>query len=57
MKLTDDERAWVQAQLALVDKFVGDYGGGEHGLAGVDRAWGGNDRVWRCLVRAALLRV
>jgi hypothetical protein len=39
MKLTDEEQAWVQAQLALVDRFVGDYGSGEHGLAGVDRAW------------------
>jgi hypothetical protein len=40
MKLTDEEQAWVQAQLALVDRFVGDYGSGEEGLAGVDRAWG-----------------
>jgi hypothetical protein len=39
MKLTEEEQAWVQAQLALVDRFVGDYGSGEHGLAGVDRAW------------------
>jgi hypothetical protein len=39
MKLTDEEHAWVQAQLALVDRFVGDYGSGEEGLAGVDRAW------------------
>jgi hypothetical protein len=39
MKLTDDEQAWVQAQLAVVDRFVGDYGSGDHGLAGVDRAW------------------
>jgi hypothetical protein len=39
MKLTDEEQAWVQAQLALVDRFVGDYGSGEDGLAGVDQAW------------------
>ena len=39
MKLTDEEQSWVQAQLALVDRFVGDYGSGEDGLAGVDRAW------------------
>ncbi len=40
MKLTDDEHAWVQAQLALVDRFVGDYGGGQvDGLKGVDHAW------------------
>lgn len=39
MKLTDEEQAWVQAQLALVDRFVGDYGSGEEGLAGVDQAW------------------
>lgn len=39
MQLNDEEQAWVQAQLALVDRFVGDYGSGEHGLAGVDRAW------------------
>lgn len=39
MKLTDEEQAWVQAQLALVDRFVGDYGSGDDGLAGVDRAW------------------
>ncbi|HEY7225412.1 MAG TPA: DUF3806 domain-containing protein [Micromonosporaceae bacterium] len=41
MKLTDEERAWVQAQLALVDRFVGDYAGDEvvDGLEGVDHAW------------------
>jgi hypothetical protein len=41
MKLTDEERAWVQAQLALVDRFVGDYGPDQaaEGLDGVDHAW------------------
>jgi hypothetical protein len=41
MKLTDEERAWVQAQLALVDRFVGDYGPEQaaDGLEGVDHAW------------------
>lgn len=39
MTLTEEEQSWVQAQLALVDRFVGDYGSGEEGLAGVDRAW------------------
>jgi hypothetical protein len=42
MKLTDDERAWVQAQLAIVDRFVGDYSppdGVVDGLEGVDQAW------------------
>jgi hypothetical protein len=39
MTLTEEEQSWVQSQLALVDRFVGDYGSGEHGLAGVDRAW------------------
>jgi hypothetical protein len=41
MKLTDEERAWVQSQLAIVDRFVGDYGPDEivDDLEGVDRAW------------------
>lgn len=42
MKLTDDERAWVQAQLAIVDRFVGDYsstGDVADALAEVDHAW------------------
>jgi hypothetical protein len=41
MKLTDEERGWVQAQLALVDRFVGDYGSEPvgDGLEGVDHAW------------------
>ncbi len=41
MKLTDDEQAWIQAQLAVVDKFVGDYSSGQvaDGLEGVDNAW------------------
>src|SRR5688572_25665076 len=41
MKLTDDERTWVQAQLAIVDRFVGDYSasGVVDGLGGVDHAW------------------
>jgi hypothetical protein len=40
MKLTEDERAWVQAQLSLVDRFVGDYGSDElDGLEAVDHAW------------------
>jgi hypothetical protein len=41
MKLTDEEQAWVQAQLALVDRFVGDYTSGPvvDGLGGVDHAW------------------
>jgi hypothetical protein len=41
MKLTEEERGWVQAQLALVDRFVGDYASGQiaDGLEGVDQAW------------------
>ncbi len=41
MKLNDEERAWVQAQLALVDRFVGDFGPARDGdgLEGVDQAW------------------
>jgi hypothetical protein len=41
MELTDDEQAWIQAQLAVVDRFVGDYGSGQvvDGLDAVDHAW------------------
>ncbi len=41
MKLTDEEKAWVETQLALVDRFVGDYGPARvaDGLEGVDDAW------------------
>jgi len=42
MKLTDEERGWVQAQLAIVDRFVGDYsstGTVSDALAEVDHAW------------------
>jgi hypothetical protein len=41
MKLTDDEHGWIQAQLAVVDKFVGDYSSGQvaDGLDGIDNAW------------------
>jgi hypothetical protein len=41
MKLNEEEQGWVQAQLALVDRFVGDYGSGQvaEGLEGVDQAW------------------
>jgi len=44
MQLTDDEQSWIQGQLAVVDRFVGDYGpadgaGAAEGLEGVDQAW------------------
>jgi hypothetical protein len=41
MKLTEEERGWVQAQLAVVDRFVGDYSADPvlEGLEGVDYAW------------------
>jgi len=41
MELTDDEQSWIQAQLAVVDRFVGDYSSGQvlAGLEGVDHAW------------------
>jgi hypothetical protein len=41
MRLTDEERSWVEAQLALADRFVGDYGPAQvaDGLEGLDHAW------------------
>jgi hypothetical protein len=41
MQLTEDERAWVEAQLEAAERFVADYGSakGGKGLAALDHAW------------------
>jgi Domain of unknown function (DUF3806) len=41
MKLTEDEKVWVEAQLEAAERFVADYGSGRGGagLAALDHAW------------------
>ncbi len=41
MKLTEDERTWVEAQVEAAERFVADYGSDKAatGLAALDHAW------------------